>query len=350
MKPLDLILDSPESEKQHIILSNFGASLGKKSGRLVVREKGQIVTEVPFDQVEQVTVITSGASLSTDAIEECVRHGIEINLLDFRGTPYAKLFAPGLTATVKTRREQLLAFNDQRSLFLAKSFVRGKIQNQINTLKYFAKYRKSARQEVYAYLQDAAILMEKNLQELTGVDGLNIDAVRGPLMSVEGRAATRYWDAVAFLLKGYVEFPGRENRGATDPVNSLLNYGYAVLEARVLGAVLQAGLDPYAGFLHVDRPGKASLVYDFIEEFRQPVVDRPVLAMAIAGVEIGMEADRLGDGTKRELLERITQRLSASERFDGKKYPLQAILLRQARRMASYLRGDQKYKPFVCGW
>ena len=45
---------------------------------------------------------------------------------------------------------------------------------------------------------------------------------------------------------------------------------------------MNAGLEPFAGFLHVDRPGKPSLVLDLVEEFRQPVVDRAVIA-AIAG-------------------------------------------------------------------
>ena len=39
-------------------------------------------------------------------------------------------------------------------------------------------------------------------------------------------------------------------------------------------ALVLAGLDPYAGFIHVDRPGKPSLALDLIEEFRQAAVDR----------------------------------------------------------------------------
>jgi len=51
----------------------------------------------------------------------------------------------------------------------------------------------------------------------------------------------------------------------------------------VWGAVLNAGLEPYAGFLHTDRPGKPSLILDLIEEFRAPVVDRCVIAMCRRG-------------------------------------------------------------------
>jgi CRISPR-associated protein Cas1 len=72
------------------------------------------------------------------------------------------------------------------------------------------------------------------------------------------------------------DWPGREGRGAQDPLNSLLNYGYGILYGQVEQAIILAGLDPYAGFLHADRPGKPSLTLDLIEEFRQVAIDRVV--------------------------------------------------------------------------
>jgi CRISPR-associated protein Cas1 len=40
-----------------------------------------------------------------------------------------------------------------------------------------------------------------------------------------------------------------------------------------------AGLDPYVGFLHADRPGKPSLALDLMEEFRPMLADRLVLTL-----------------------------------------------------------------------
>ncbi|MCW2279018.1 CRISPR-associated endonuclease Cas1 [Heliophilum fasciatum] len=348
---LQMIIDEAgETGKKHLLINSFGSSVGKKSERLVVKEKGQVTEEYPFFQIEQITAMSSGVSLSTDVIEECVKHGIVINLLDFRGIPYATMFTPGVLATVKTRREQLQAYRDERSVMLAKAFVTGKMRNQINGLKYFAKYRKTARREVYDMITNVCAAMEKTVDELKTIEGTMIDDIRGQLLSVEGRTAHAYWEGVKYLLGDKVSFPGRINRGATDPVNSLLNYGYAVLEARVQAAILQSGLDPYGGFMHVDRPGKMSLVYDLIEEFRQPVVDRVVIALVTQGTAMDMAGELLADTTKRLLVERIEERLNSTERFDRKKFPLRAIILRQARRMAAFLRGENTYKPFVCSW
>ena len=62
--------------------------------------------------------------------------------------------SPALTATVKTRREQLMAYHDERALEIAKRFATGKLRNQMNVLKYFAKYRKKAYPVVFAASQE----------------------------------------------------------------------------------------------------------------------------------------------------------------------------------------------------
>ena len=111
---------------------------------------------------------------------------------------------------------------------------------------------------------------------------------------IEARAASAYfsaWQDYPLRWKGIGRKPirpdwhrcgtrqgliGDRNRYATHPVNALLNYGYALLESEMRIALVAAGLDPEVGFLHVNRPGRLSLVYDAMEPLR-PVVDRMVL-------------------------------------------------------------------------
>ncbi len=113
-----------------------------------------------------------------------------------------------------------------------------------------------------------------------------------------------------------MDWPGRRTQGATDPLNSALNYGYGILYGAVERACVLAGLDPYAGFLHVDRPGKPSLVLDLIEEFRQPVVDKTVLGMVNKGMPVTLdEQGRLVPESRRLLAEKVLARLDSPERF-----------------------------------
>jgi CRISPR-associated protein Cas1 len=58
----------------------------------------------------------------------------------------------------------------------------------------------------------------------------------------------------------------------------MLNYAYRVLESSTLVAATSLGLDPYIGFLHADKKGRASLVYDLMEPLR-PLVDRKLIEM-----------------------------------------------------------------------
>ena len=148
-----------------------------------------------------------------------------------------------------------------------------------------------------------------------------------------------------------MDWPKREHRGARDVVNCSLNYGYGILYAQVESAILLAGLDPYAGFLHVDRPGKPSLVLDLIEEFRAPVVDRVVMGLLNKGVKLEVDdSGRLTQDTRRTLAQGVLNRLEGRERYEKQKRMLRTILQCQARHLATFVRGDGSYRPFICGW
>lgn len=335
---------------QQAFVSSYGSYIGKKSERLVVKEKGQITAEYPFHDLEQIIIDSLGVSISTDAILECMEHGIAINFMTARGNPYAKLLPLALTGTVATRREQLFAFRDSRSVEISKAFISGKITNQINTVKYFAKYRKTASPDSFVRITEMLDSMSIGAKGVIGIKGTCIDEVRGTLMALEGRAGYLYWECVKLLTAGKAEFPGREHQGADDPVNSLLNYGYAILTHQVETALILAGLDPFGGFLHVDRPGKKSLVFDFMEEFRPAVVDKVVIALINKGTAPGMEDGMLTADTRRLLADKINERLEMSEQFQGKKQRLKTIIQLQARRIATFVRGEAKYKPFVSKW
>jgi len=333
-----------------VFIINFGTTLGKKSERLLIKEQGKVVQEIPFRDISALTIATRGVSLSSDVIRECVEHGIQINFLSSSGKPYAKVTSPQLSGTVLTRREQILAYTDERGAALAVAFIEGKLKNQANVLKYFAKYRRAADPALYRELEARLKRLEDIRGELGSLTGTTVDELRGTIFCVEGRAAQEYWDGVGLLLGKRVEFAGRERRGAEDPVNAALNYGYGILYSQVWGAVMLAGLEPFAGFLHTDRPGKPSLVLDLTEEFRACIVDRTIVGMLLRGGSVKMEEGRLTDETRRELAQRVLERLEAEENYDGKKHKLKTIIQRQARRVASFLRGERRYKPFVGSW
>ena len=74
-------------------------------------------------------------------------------------------------------------------------------------------------------------------------------------------------------------FTGRSRRPPLDPVNALLSFAYTLLSNACAGALESVGLDAYVGFHHRDRPGRASLALDLMEELRPLFADRFVLTL-----------------------------------------------------------------------
>lgn len=333
-----------------LILSGFGLFLGKKSERLLVRKGKDVIYQFPFFRLHEVVVGSRGITISSDLLEDLCLRGIRLSFLDHLGKPYAMITSPMLTATVQARREQILAFTDKRGLEFSKAVVIGKLKNQEKLLRYFGKYLKKEAEDRYKKIEAIASQLRNLWQKVPEIGGSSVNEARGSLMGMEGTAGRIYWEGVKEIIGHKVEFFGREHRGATDAVNSLLNYGYGILYSQVWGAVINAGLEPFAGFLHVDRPGKPSLVLDLVEEFRQPVVDRTVIAHVNLGIEIRMKEGLLDSDTRKVIGDRVMERLMSTESYQGKQYQIRSIIQMQARRLASFLRGNGGYKAFSFKW
>jgi CRISPR-associated protein Cas1 len=71
---------------------------------------------------------------------------------------------------------------------------------------------------------------------------------------------------------------------ASDPINALLNYGYAILESMVRKEINTIGLDVSIGYLHEIAPSKHPLVYDLQELFRY-IVDYSVIELLETGLK-----------------------------------------------------------------
>lgn len=305
--------------------------------------------------MEQILITCPAVSVSSDIIRECCERGIPITFLTYSGNPYAKVVSPALTATVKTRREQIAALNDVRGLQIAKAVVSGKLKNQANLLRYFAKYRKQTDPAAFKAISLYAGKVIRLVNEVMALNGEDADDLRESLLNIEGRAGAAYWEGVKVIIGNKATFAKREHRGATDPVNAMLNYGYGILYSEVWSAITLAGLEPFAGFIHADRPGKPSLVLDIMEEFRQPVVDGPLLAAIGKGFKIDMENPDVGDArlsqkTRLEIASRVIARLDSKVTYGGKKWKLKNVIQLQCRQLASFLQGGAQYQPFVSKW
>jgi CRISPR-associated protein Cas1 len=340
------ILLATENGSQ-LLVSGFGLFIGKKSERIIVKQGKKICAQVPLMRLQELVIASRGVSLSSDLIEELCARGIRIACLTSSGKPFALVTSPMLTATVETRRAQFAATNSERGADLCRWIVAGKLHNQEKLLRYFAKSRDG---EPKMALTAAASSLRRLRRSALGVTGASPDEVRSELMGFEGAGGRMYWQQIRNLLPNDLGFEGRSHQGASDGVNAALNYGYGILTSHVWGAVMNAGLEPFAGFLHVDRSGKPSLVLDLIEEFRQPVVDRAILAWLNKGGQLKLERGILDSASRENVASRVLLRLVATEQHRGKQHQVRSIVQMQARLAASAVRGLRAYRPFSFKW
>ncbi len=326
---------------EYLIADTFGTHIGKYSKRLKVTQKGATLAEAPLLHLRAVYIIESGISISADAVSACCERGIPIHYMDALGRNYGTLYSSGLIGTVRTRRAQLAAYHDERGYAFIQAIAIAKIHNQAATLKYLAKTRKDSQPDVYHELHLCAGDLLDCIAQLDSIEPQSVDTVRNTLMAIEGNAARIYWSAVRAVIPDDYGWQSREGRGATDAINSLLNYGYGILYSRIEQVITLAGLDPYAGFWHADRSGKPSLVLDLIEEFRQVAVDRVVWGLVNRHFNVQQHNDgKLCEETRRAYADKILDHLNATLRYDGKRVPLRIIMQTQARNLAAFLRKD----------
>jgi len=112
------------------------------------------------------------------------------------------------------------------------------------------------------------------------IDGISkLKQYRNSLNSVkhnqiEAVSSRIYFREYSKLIDERFEFEARNSPlrvkkdRATDVINALLNYGYAVLAGEISKFVNGIGLDAYYGFYHTNKTSFPALVYDLIEPFR----------------------------------------------------------------------------------
>ena len=276
------------------LLTN-GSKARKDGGRILVEKDGNKLCSVPLHEVKQV-VVSQQAEITTPVIFSLLE--AEVPILYVGASGEVKGMMGGEQISLHHFLQQQVSFgNAEKQLNLARELVREKIRSQRMVL---LQYRKSRGHRELSLLAEKLGAYERQVTRIQ-----TIEKIRG----LEGIASRVYFSAVPYILvRDLWEWRGRTRRPAKDPINALLNYGYACLEREVRMAILAAGLDARFGVLHSNNGRKDSLVYDLMELFRQRIVDRFVFKSFNYGdvhlddFVLGGDGCRIGDAVRREWL------------------------------------------------
>src|SRR5216684_8008187 len=306
---------------------------------------------IPIHNLESICVF-GPSTISAPALDLCWEHGVAVNYLSEYGYLQARLTGVADTS-VTLRRTQFRAADDPaKCAAVARQIIAGKIQNSRNSLLRAARESDSAEERVR--LEAVTDKLAGLIRNLASVG--NLDALRG----AEGMASNLYFLVFSLTFKQQREdfvFGSRSRRPPRDRINCLLSFLYALVRHDCIAALTTAGLDPFVGFLHVDRPNRPSLALDLMEEFRPWVADR--LAITLINrqqVGVGHFDEREGgavgftDAGRKLVIKAYQERKQEvlSHPLLEQNMRLAQIPFVQARILARHLRGDiPDYIPFV---
>jgi CRISPR-associated protein Cas1 len=326
-----------EREAHPLILTGHGLSLRVDKGCLCVRDG---YTHYPAEEREwrffsgaldippAFVVLDGSGNITLDAIDWLARHRVPLIRIRWDGQFASIVTSGGQAASAdKVDWQRRTRCSPRARLAFAIDLIRQKAQNSLVTLDGFLPR---------GPLWDRAC---KNIETRARSLKSNPPKTFATLLGIEGSIAGDYfrvWSELSIKWKPIKRYPipkdwstyrsrvalrhgirlrsdgGGYNRGATHPVNAMLNYAYAVLIAQTQIRLIVEGYDPTIGVMHEKKalrginPGFA---LDHMEPMR-PVVDRAVLHLIETVTFTGDDFSIQQDGVCRmnpELARRVAQ-------------------------------------------
>ncbi|WP_323846891.1 type I-C CRISPR-associated endonuclease Cas1c [Microbulbifer magnicolonia] len=318
------------------------------------KERETIVIKQGDEKLGQFPALSLGGilcfgrvSVSPFLMGYCAENGIGIAFYTEYGRFLARVQGRQTGNVLLRRTQYRWADSSERSTDVARLIVAAKIANSRSVLQ-----RELRNHGDNPALSAAADRLAFSLRRARTAK--SVEEARG----IEGDAASSYFSVFDELLRGSgFAFGGRIRRPPTDPVNALLSFVYSLVTQECVSALQGVGLDPYVGFLHKDRPGRASLALDLLEEFRASWADRFVLTLVnrrqVQPGDFVTEASgavRLQDDARKKLLTLYQERkqVELTHPYLQEQLPIGLLSHSQALLLARHLRGDTEYyTPYV---
>ena len=319
-----------------LLITGFGTSINVDKRKLIITNRLKD-TKLEFypHKINHDGIIIDGhtGNVTFEAMRWLMKHNINLTLLNWNGQLLANVM-PEQPKSGKLRIKQYQKYLDSTSRFeVALKIVQTKVEHSLNLLEElsrfyesvdFTKIRKSAEKEDL-FLLDIMKNSEKQ----------DISKSIKQLMTYEGRIAGIYLENLTAIFNElYPEFnfTGRKNKSnsrnynASDEINALLNYGYAIQESEIRKVINAIGLDYSIGFLHEINQSRTPLVYDIQELFRW-LIDISVIQLLeekkIKKSDFIITENyhtRLGEDVAKLLIEKINSNFNARYNYkNGKK-------------------------------
>lgn len=249
----------------HLILNSYGVLLQKENDLFVITTPDG-KQSFPPDQVKTIS-IGKAARVTSDAILLAIRHQVDILFVNDQGQPEGRVWSVQYGSISNIRRAQIDFMYSPSVIPWVKDLLLQKINHQIALLLTLHP-EDPTELPAYNLVRFAINSLEEYKRRITQAEASVLSDIAPSLRGWEGAASRKYFSTISALLPTSFQFESRSRQPATDPFNSMLNYAYGILYGKVEGALIKAGLDPYAGIFHRDDYNRPALVYDVMEPYR----------------------------------------------------------------------------------
>lgn len=325
--------------------------LSLEGDNVVLSKKQEKIGRLPLHNLE--SIISFGYTGASPALMGyCADRNISIAFLTMNGRFLARVIGKSRGNVVLRKKQYQISDDVDQSAKIARNFITGKVYNnkwiiERMTRDYPLRVNVPQFKEVSNHL--SSIIQDvrkcKNLETLRGL---------------EGQAAISYnkvFDQMILQQKEHFFFHSRSRRPPLDNVNAMLSFAYTLLANDTTSALEAVGLDAYIGFLHRDRPGRASLALDVMEELRGVYADRFVLSLInkkVLNKDDFLKKEngtvKMKDDARKKFLSSWQNRKQdkITHPFLGEKISWGLVPYAQALLLARFLRGDlDEYPPFL---
>ena len=318
---------------------------------VVVIDGDREIGRVPLHNLEG--IVSFGYRGTSPALMgACAEKNISLCYLTPQGRFLARVTGRIKGNVLLRERQYKSSMDEQESLEIAKNCIFGKVYNCRWVLE--RAIRDHGMQIDKEKVKNASLKLKHALTLIREA------RLKEQLRGYEGEAASIYFgvfDELILQQKKDFGFSGRNRRPPMDNTNALLSFSYTLLTNTMASALETVGLDPYVGYLHTERPGRASLALDMIEELRPVIADRFVLLLINKRMIQGKAFKKKENGAV--IMSDDARKLVLAEWQNKKKETLMHPFLQekvewvmipfaQAMLLARYLRGDlDGYPPFL---
>jgi len=264
--------------KRTLLLNGFGISIKVLDKRLIITNgKDRLYPDNQYQRIlltdhadfDKIVIVGTGA-ISFNALQWLTEWNINVIMLDGRGRLYGSFnqISGNTEPLIRMKQYECFMNDTARQDYLRKWIVSSKITAQIMLMREL-EFDTEYMEKQYALLNT---LSKNTLRKIS---------------AIESHVSKAYYSNLAILfdrINPELGFKTRINpmtmrkNEATDIINALLNYGFAILQSEVGKQLNALGLDCDVGFLHVNHDNHVPLIWDMMEPFRY-LIDKSVIAL-----------------------------------------------------------------------